>query len=258
VAETVKLARRSGIDNISVDLLYDVPGQTVASWRNTLDGVVRHDVAHVSAYALSLDDPDAEGLTGPTGDHLPLRPGARRWRGRTRNEQSEDRAAEMYSSGEEMLSQAGFAWYEVSNWARPGRESRHNLAYWQGRPWQAVGPGAHAFDGARTRRWNAARLDGYLAALLPTDGRPPTVPPGGQEMTDEQTATSEEAILRLRTRGGLPPELAAHFGEILRWARTNGLVEATAGGGVQLNLRGRLLSNELFVRLLPEVTKMVA
>lgn len=258
VAETVKLARSSGLDNCSVDLLYDVPGQTVDSWRETLEGVVGLGVDHVSAYALSLDDPDAEGLTGPNGDHLPLRPGARQWRRRARTEQSEDRAAEMYSVGEEVLSQAGFEWYELSNWARQGRESRHNLAYWQGRPWEAVGPGAHAFDGARTRRWNAARLDGYLDALLPSDGHPPRVPPGDQAMTDEQTATSEEAILRLRTRAGLPSEMAAHFPEALAWARANGLVEPTAGDGVRLTLPGRLLSNELFVRLLPQVIEMVA
>ena len=66
------------------------------------------------------------------------------------------------------LADAGFRGYEISNWARPGHESRHNLAYWQRRPHEAVGPGAHAFDGL-TRRWNAARLDGYVAALA--DGR---------------------------------------------------------------------------------------
>ena len=70
------------------------------------------------------------------------------------------------------LKEARFHGYEISNWARPGHESRHNLTYWGRLPYEAVGPGAHAFDGV-TRRWNAARLDGYVAALTPADGSPP-------------------------------------------------------------------------------------
>ena len=134
------------------------------AWRSAPD--------HVSAYALTLDDPDAEGLTGPTGDHLPTKAGARRWRTAAIEEQDDDRAATQYGLAVERLGEAGFRGYEISNWARPGHESRHNLAYWTRRPYEAVGPGAHAFDGA-TRRWNAARLDGYLAALAPADGSGP-------------------------------------------------------------------------------------
>ena len=87
------------------------------------------------------------------------------------------------SSPTARLAAAGFGWYEISNWARPGHRSRHNLGYWQGRSWEAVGPGAHAFDGA-TRRWNAARLDGYVAALAPPDGGAPKLPPGAGQADD--------------------------------------------------------------------------
>ena len=98
--------------------------------------------------------------------------------------------------------EAGWRGYEISNWARPGHESRHNLAYWERRPYEAVGPGAHAFDGA-TRRWNAARLDGYLAALTPrTVGA--GLPPGGAEAIDAETAAAETVILGLRTGRGVP------------------------------------------------------
>ena len=252
VADTLEQARNAGIRHVSLDLLYDVPGQTADSWRGSLRRTVALELEHVAAYALALDDPDAEGLTSALGDHLPLRPGARRWRRRARLEQSEDRAAELYAIAEEELAHAGMEWYELSNWARPGSESRHNLTYWQGRPWEAVGPGAHAFDGVRTRRWNAARLDGYSAALLPTDGLPARLPPGNVETADEPTAAAEQAILRLRTRSGLPERLAARYARPLAWAQANGLTETDNEGNQRLTLRGRLISNEVFVRLLPE------
>ena len=163
----------AGIGSVSLDLLYDVPGQGEETWAATLDAALALSPDHVSAYALTLDDPDAEGLTGPAGDHLPTQAGARRWRTKAIDEQDDDRAAAQYDIVVERLAAAGFRGYEISNWARPGHESRHNLAYWERRPYEAVGPGAHAFDGA-SRRWNAARLDGYLAALAPADGSEPT------------------------------------------------------------------------------------
>src|SRR6185295_18729646 len=148
VAATVRAARDAGVESLSLDFLYDIPGGSLATWERTLEA------------ALALEP-----------DHLPLRDGARRWRARARPAQDDDRAAAMYELADERLGAAGFDWYEVSNWARPGHRSRHNLAYWQGDTWESVGPGAHAFDG-RTRRWNAARLDRYIEALLPSEGGP--------------------------------------------------------------------------------------
>jgi oxygen-independent coproporphyrinogen-3 oxidase len=253
VVETVRTAREAGFENVSVDLLYDVPGQTLDSWRASLDATIALAPDHVSAYALSLDDPEAEGLTGPLGDHLPARPGARRWRERARVEQDEDRAAAFYEMADDVLGDAGYAWYELSNWAMPGKESRHNLTYWLGDAWEAVGPGAHAFDGERTRRWNAARIDAYLASLTPiADGSDVRLPMGASDTTDDQDAAADSAILRLRTRAGLPADIAGRpeFRGALAWARANGLLEPAADG-LRLTRRGRLLSNEVFVRLLP-------
>jgi oxygen-independent coproporphyrinogen-3 oxidase len=260
IADTVLSARRAGFTNVSLDLMYDVPGQTLTSWRRTLETAIRLEPDHVSAYALSLDDPDAEGLTGAGGDHLPLSAGARLWRERARCGQDQDLAAACYELADELLAAAELNWYELSNWARLNRQSRHNLAYWQGAPWVAVGPGAHAFDGRRTRRWNAARLDRYFAALLPSDDTPDRLPPGGTETTDERTARAERAILRLRTREGLPAAVAssADFGAAKAWARANGLIEPTADGGLRLTALGRLLANDVFVRLLPEPAVIAA
>ena len=243
-------AREAGIASVNLDLLYDVPGQTIASFAATLEHALELGPDHLSLYALSLDDPEAEGLTGPGGDHLPTPRGARRWREAARPRQDQDRAAAMYEHAVERLAVAGFDGYEISNWARPGHASRHNLAYWERRPHEAVGPGAHAFDG-QARRWNGARLDRYIAALTPIDGGRPGLPPGGTEAISATAARSEAAILGLRLGRGVSAQMASTppLSDQLAWATELGLVARTAGGRIALTTSGRLLSNELFARL---------
>ena len=251
IEDTLAGARAAGIPSVSLDLLYDIPGSSLRTWSRTLDAALRLQPDHLSLYALTLDDPDAEGLTGPAGDHLPLHPGARKWRDRARVDQDDDRAAAMYELADRRLAAAGYEWYEISNWARPGHRSRHNLAYWRRLPYEAVGPGAHAFDGA-TRRWNSARLDAYLAALAPAGAANPTLPPGGFEHSLEAGLESERAVLGLRTSAGVAdsalnrPALRAP----LRWAMEECLLQRTTDARLVLTLRGRLLSNEVFARLI--------
>ncbi|MFL5648465.1 MAG: radical SAM family heme chaperone HemW [Chloroflexota bacterium] len=250
VVRTVAEARQAGIASISLDLLYDVPDATLTSWIETLEAALALEPDHLSLYALTLDDPDAEGLTGPGGDHLPTTAGARRWREVARSAQDEDRAAAEYHHAVHRLADDGWRGYEISNWARPGHESRHNLVYWDRRPYEAVGPGAHAFDGV-TRRWNAARLDGYLAALTPAAGAR-GLPPGGSETPAKEAAVAERIILGLRTDRGVPLD-AAHqppLDDAFGWALAAELVDVTADDRVVLTTRGRLLSNELFSRLI--------
>jgi oxygen-independent coproporphyrinogen-3 oxidase len=252
VATAVEEARAAGIGSVNLDLLYDVPGQSVASWQVTLGSALRLEPDHLSLYALTLDDPEAEGLAGETGDHLATTSGARRWRDAARLEQDDDRAAEQYTSAVETLAAAGWHGYEISNWARPGHESRHNLAYWLRRSYEAAGPGAHAFDG-RTRRWNAANLERYVGALLPAGG-PGCLPPGGSEGIDPETASAEETILALRLDRGLAADddRSPAVQEALAWARSAGLLDLAEVRGerrLRLTTRGRLLSNELFARL---------
>jgi oxygen-independent coproporphyrinogen-3 oxidase len=248
VAEAVAAARIAGIGSINVDLLYDIPESDLATWMATLDTALAVAPDHLSLYSLTLDDPDAEGLTGPTGDHLPTTKGARRWRAAARGGQDEDRAAGQYHHAAIALADAGYRGYEISNWARPGHESRHNLAYWRRMSHEALGPGAHAFDGV-ARRWTAARLDGYVAAL---SGDSPALPPGGAEVLDEGTASAESVILGLRLDTGVPlgaahePPLADAFG----WALAAELLTVSPDDRVVLTTRGRLLSNELFARLM--------
>jgi putative oxygen-independent coproporphyrinogen III oxidase len=252
VADAVAGAREAGIRSINLDLLYDIPGGTVPTWMDTLDAALAMTPDHLALYALALDDPDAEGLTGVLGEHLPVRAGARRWRESARPAQDEDRAAAEYHHAVLRLGDAGFRGYEISNWAQPGHESRHNLAYWLREPYEAVGPGAHAFDGA-VRRWNAARLDGYLAALAPAGASTasPAPPPGGSEAVTAEIAAVETVMLGLRLDTGVPlaaayePPLADQFG----WALAAELLGVTKDDRVVLTTRGRLLSNELFGRM---------
>lgn len=250
VRDAVEGARAAAIGSINLDLLYDLPDVPLTGWMETLESALALRPDHLSLYALTLDDPDAEGLTGVDGDHLPTRPGARRWRDAVRPGQDEDRAAAEYHHAVHRLAGDGWRGYEISNWARPGHEGRHNLAYWERRPYEAVGPGAHAFDGA-VRRWNAAPLDRYIGPLVPADGSPPAPPPGGEEVIDAATATSERIVLGLRTDRGVPlaagsePPLADWFG----WALAAELVDVTTDERIVLTTRGRLLSNELFARL---------
>ncbi len=252
VGEAVQAARDAGIGSINLDLLYDVPDGSLLTWIDTLEAALALEPDHLSLYALTLDDPDAEGLTGPTGDHLPTRRGARRWRDVAIPAQDEDRAAAQYHHAVHRLGDDGWRGYEISNWARSGHESRHNLAYWERRPYEAVGPGAHAFDGV-TRRWNAANLARYVDALTraPGSGRSRSLPPGGSETLDAAQAAAEIAILGLRTDRGLPrsaglePPLAAVFG----WALAAEILTIDANDRIVLTTRGRLLSNELFARL---------
>jgi oxygen-independent coproporphyrinogen-3 oxidase len=251
VAAAVEAARDAGFRSVSLDLLYDIPDGSTANWAATLEAALELRPDHLSLYALTLDDPDAEGLTGIGGDHLPTTAGARRWRARSRPRQDEDRAAEQYSHAVERLAADGWRGYEISNWARPGHESRHNLVYWERRPFEAAGPGAHAFDGA-TRRWNAAGLGEYLAALAPGRGAAPSLPPGDSTRLDPVAADAEAVILALRTDRGVDGAVTrrdAHAGAF-DWAMANALIEPTPDDRVVLTTRGRLLSNELFARLI--------
>jgi putative oxygen-independent coproporphyrinogen III oxidase len=252
VREAVAAGRAAGIGSISLDLLYDIPGATLTAFETSLDAAVGLDPDHLSLYALTLDDPAAEGLAGPTGDHLAPSAGARRWRERARPRQDEDRAAAAYELAGDRLAAAGYRGYEISNWSRPGHESRHNLAYWRREPHEAVGPGAHAFDG-EIRRWNAASLTAYLDALDPPAARRRAeLPPGGSEVLGAEAAAAEGVILALRLDTGIERSLAetGRFASALAWGLQAGLLEPAGERRISLTTRGRLLSNELFARLI--------
>ena len=242
-------AREAGIESVSLDLLYDVPGGSQATWMATLEGAVALAPDHLSLYALTLDDPDAEGLTGPGGDHLPTTSGARRWREAALKVQDEDRATAQYHHAVHLLGGGGLARLrDLELGATRAREPPQPRLL--GTP-ALRGRGARrpclrrhepALECRPTRRVpGRARLIGGRAAA--SSGREQTL--------DEATAAAERVILGLRTDRGLPlaeadqGPLAESFG----WALAMELLEVTGDGRMILTTRGRLLSNELFARL---------
>ena len=147
--QAVELARTAGFDNVGIDLIFGIPGQTLESWRRSLKEAVRILPEHVSMY----------GLTYETGTPL--------WqmkRDGGLNTCSDDLERDMYLLGKQMLGEAGYEHYEISNFALPGYRSRHNSAYWEHSPYLGLGPSAHSFDGV-SRRWNVDNLDLYIKQL---------------------------------------------------------------------------------------------
>jgi oxygen-independent coproporphyrinogen-3 oxidase len=240
-------ARRAGFENLSVDLIYGIPGQSLDDWRDGLDRAIALAPDHVSCYALQLALEPDEWAAAP-------RPGALRWRGRMARRQDDGLAAAQYRLAEEMLSAAGYTHYELSSWARPGAESRHNHAYWARRAYTGIGAGAHSYDGGSVRSWNVRDLDRYL-----TDVEAGNRPTSGQESLDEPTRAFEAIALGLRRVQGLGRRaFASEFGEdpvsrfadAVREASGLGLLEVQPDA-LRLTAAGRQLASEALVGFLP-------
>jgi len=246
VSECVAAVRAAGATSVSIDLLADLPNVSLESWAASLSDAIALDPDHISVYALTLATDGADA--GEADDRLATPAGALAWRARAAAAQDEERGAEELELLDRRLPAAGFDWYEISNWAREGHTSRHNRLYWQRAAVEAVGPGAHAFDGVR-RRWNSANLDAWEASLHAGE-----LPPGGaDEPLSEEGAAAELLVLSLRMSTGVVRDEAMRggFGEALRWGESNGLLAPHPDDStrIQLTLRGRLLSNELFSRI---------
>jgi oxygen-independent coproporphyrinogen-3 oxidase len=240
-------ARAAGFDNVSIDLIYGIPGQSLDEWRGGLEQALALEPDHLSCYALQLALAPDEWAASP-------RPGALRWRSRMVARQDEGLASDQYRLAEELLGAAGFRHYELSSWARPGRESRHNSAYWARRAYTGIGAGAHSYDGTGERSWNTRDLDAYLASAE-LDRRPLE----GSDVLDEPTRAFEAIALGLRLDRGIGRDaFAAEFGRdpLDRFAdqvaegRAQNLLEVEADR-LRLSPRGRLLASEACLLFLP-------
>jgi oxygen-independent coproporphyrinogen III oxidase len=227
-----KAARRAGFDNLSVDLLYACPGQDLRAWTQTLDEVLGWEPEHLSAYALTLEPGTLFGRRPPLD--LP-----------------DDAAhAAQYASLTEHAARAGLRRYEISNFARPGCEARHNLLYWRREEYLGLGPGAHASLGA-TRFANMRAHTRYRAALA--GGRWPIE--WWERLTPRQVR-HERIVLGLRLADGIPRSwLDAHVADepgglhqVLEPYREAGLLDVGAAR-VRLTDRGVLLSDTVFAGL---------
>ncbi|MGV3760306.1 MAG: radical SAM family heme chaperone HemW [Actinomycetota bacterium] len=221
VVRAVELARSAGFESFNLDVIYGGAGETLADWQATLDDVVALDPPHVSAYALTIE----------AGTPLALD---------TARHPDDDDQADKYLAAVETLGGAGYEHYEISNWAKPGHECRHNLLYWTMGEYQGIGCAAHSHRAGR-RFWNLRTPDRYLEAVQKGE----TVIAAGEELDRDERAL-EALQLSLRTRHGVPKDA-------LDADALPGLVEEhpTDPTRLVLTTRGMLLANEVALRLRP-------
>jgi putative oxygen-independent coproporphyrinogen III oxidase len=254
LAEIARL-RAAGVANVSVDLIVGLPGQTAGSWRESVEVAIASEVPHVSVYMLEVDEDSRLGreilAAGPRYGACAA--------------PSEDETAEWYTSACGCLEAAGIEQYEISNFARPGLSSRHNVKYWRREPYVGFGLDAHSMlrtQHGAARFANPSDLDTYLAQPLHANRadlfglRSPSVP--AVELIGRAQAFEESLFLGLRMNEGVDfGKLRQEFGaELLREAapalsdvEDAGLIERE-GDRLRLTARGRMASNEVFSRLL--------
>ena len=255
VLKAFEIIQNSGITNISMDLMYGLPHQGIKSWKRNIETVISAAPQHISAYALTLE---------------PETPMAHRVSKGTLPEQDSDLAADMYEWASLELARAGYRNYEISNWALPGRESRHNIIYWHNLPYLGVGPGAHSFLGG----YRFANGKSPLAYITKVNawGEPPVnlevllrENPGyieDIEPMDRETEMADSLIMGLRLADGVRNRdfrdrfglnLHEAYGEAIKETISLGLLRSSGmwpEATIRLTERGKLLANEAFLRFL--------
>ena len=242
-------AREAGFENVNLDLIYGLSEQPLAAWQQTLEEALALGPEHLSLYALTVEEgtPLARDVA----------------RGRV-PAPDPDMQAEHYEWTQDRLGRAGFEHYEISNWARPGYRCKHNLVYWQNREYLGLGAGAHSFlNGVR---FSAVLLPNRYAELVDesaaalADGNGTMLHIVGAETVTPELSMADTLILGLRLLDGVDAGAFARrygrgvddvYGDVLAEFTGYGLLERTPTH-LRLTPRGRLLSNELFQRLLPE------
>lgn len=232
-------ARRAGFDNISIDLIYGLPAQTLGAWRYNVEHALNLAPEHVSLYALTIEEGTPLARQVDKGRVQPT---------------SDDTMADMYELAHELMSEAGYRRYEISNWALPGRESQHNLVYWHNEPYIGAGAGAHGYLGAY-RYCNELLPERYVERVA-REG----LSLAESELIPTRLEMAETLIMGLRLDEGVRLSnfeqrynVSVEYicADGLKFARDNGLLKAD-GGRLCLTDRGKLLSNEVFQALLPD------
>ncbi|MCW2753890.1 MAG: coproporphyrinogen oxidase, partial [Marmoricola sp.] len=183
----VAWARQAGFEQVSLDLIYGTPGESLSDWQQSIDAALACAPDHVSAYSLIVEEGTALARQVRSG-LLPM--------------PEEDDLADKYALADEEFEQAGLGWYEVSNWARAeDARCRHNELYWTSENWLGIGPGAHAHVGG-VRWWNVKHPTAYAARLAAGES-----PAFAREVLDDETRRTERVLLEVRLRDGLPLDL---------------------------------------------------
>lgn len=229
--EAVRMLQDAGIDNISIDLIYGIPGQTKETWSNSLRVASSLGVKHISAYSLMYEEGTRLTLMRDRGDF---------------EEISDDVCVEMYQMLVADLSKMGFVHYEISNFALPGYESKHNSSYWDFTPYIGLGASAHSFDG-KVRRYNPSSVKNYIEAVSERSYAYEEESETALELYNEWIMT------RLRTKKGMDmDDLKVRFPDFCDYAEKvvsgfigDGLMQCS-GAVVSLTDRGVMLSDMIF------------
>ena len=235
VAKAVAAAKAAGLQ-VSVDLIYGTPGESLDDWRESLQAAIELEPNHISAYSLIVED----------GTKL-----ARQIRSGELEQPSDDDHADKYEIADATLASAGFDWYEVSNWSKTvNARSAHNLAYWQSNDWWGFGPGAHSHIGG-TRWWNVKHPAAYAERIVASQS-----PALAREVLDDETRNVERVLLELRVRDGMSIEslkaMNANIAKPISQFIADGMVNAEDAirGRLTLTLKGRLLADSMVRQLL--------
>ena len=232
VVKATNWAREVGFEEVSVDLIYGTAGESLADWETTIETALSLPISHISAYALIVE----------TGTKL----GAQVKRGEVVMP-DDDQTADKYLLADEKFVSAGFDWYELSNWAKPGSECRHNMAYWNGDDWWGAGAGAHSHIDGR-RFWNVKHPAAYAQKVLENKN-----PMHEEEILSVNEKRSEEIMLHIRLASGLDlgalSERSRHSLE--EYLDANHLLaDAWANGRVILSGTGRLIADRIVREIL--------
>lgn len=229
VDQAVSTIHSAGLE-ASIDLIYGAPGESLADWRRSLEQAISLNTGHVSAYALIVEDGTALARKISSG---------------AMDSPDDDLQAEMYELADELLSKAGFQWYEISNWAKSQQQqSQHNLAYWNNQDWWGYGPGAHSAIGG-TRFWNVKHPAAYAGRLAEAHS-----PALSYETPDQQAVTLEQVLLGSRLAAGIPTQ--GHDPQAISTLIARGLIDGKRAieGRIVLTLSGRLRADEVVRELL--------
>ena len=232
VQKATTWASEVGFDEISVDLIYGTAGESLADWQVSIDSALALPITHISAYALIVEDGTKLGAQVKRGEVVMP---------------DDDQTADKYLMADEKFSSAGFDWYELSNWSKPGSESRHNMAYWNGDNWWGIGAGAHSHIDGR-RFWNVKHPSAYAKKLVENGN-----PMQEEEILTSSQSRSEEIMLRIRLVGGISKSyltegeqsslenfLAEGYLNAFSWER----------GSVVLSTTGRLIADRIVREIL--------
>jgi oxygen-independent coproporphyrinogen-3 oxidase len=225
-------AQEVGFSEISVDLIYGTPGESLADWQTSIDAALALPITHISAYALIVEEGTKLAAQIKRGDVAQI---------------DDDLTAEKYLVADKAFTAAGFEWYELSNWAKSGSLSKHNLAYWLGDNWWGAGPGAHSHLNGK-RFWNVKHPNLYKERVLANQS-----PVADSEVLEELQIESERLMLSLRLPSGVDKQSLneLQLAELSSYVESGHLDQANWNQGrATLTLDGRLIADRILRQIL--------